>query len=252
MDTEEPDEMDRVGGLLRLVQDAVGPHLPGQQSDLVEGGPQGTVAELRRCRMPIGVGGDDQMRVGGLGPAASAFAQPVGHEADAQVVEVDGVGVLTAVDRQRLPGQVCIGQVEAGDLDGTHGVDRDQADNESRCGAVQPVQGPGQAVAGQRQRQVDSGGRLNPDGGIAEDQLLLLQGAENATQYAEQSASHVAPVPGEFGPDVVGGDLPQILPGSGPGGQGGPSDAQIVPDAPVAGRGMLESAAAPHDAYPGP
>ncbi|MFC8198872.1 hypothetical protein ACFWBR_39745 [Streptomyces sp. NPDC060006] len=42
VDAEKPDEVDRVG-----------PHLPGQQSDLVEGGPQGKVAELWRCRMPI-------------------------------------------------------------------------------------------------------------------------------------------------------------------------------------------------------
>ncbi|MFJ8363831.1 hypothetical protein [Streptomyces sp. NPDC093984] len=42
VDAEEPDEVDRVSGFLCLVQDAVGPHLPRQQPDLVEGSPQRT------------------------------------------------------------------------------------------------------------------------------------------------------------------------------------------------------------------
>ena len=58
-------------------------------------------------------------------------------------------------------------------------------------------------------------------------------------------------MPGQFGPDVVGGELPQILPGSGPRRKGGPGDAQIVADTPVVRRRMLEPAAAPHDPYPG-
>ncbi|MFH7340761.1 hypothetical protein [Streptomyces sp. KHY 26] len=103
--------------------------------------------------------------------------------------------------RQRPPGQVGIGEVEAGDLHGTHGMDGGQADDEPGGGTVQPVQNTGRPVAGQGPRQVDSGGRLYPGGGIAEDQLLLLQGAEDTAQYAEQSAGHVAPVPGKFGPE---------------------------------------------------
>lgn len=89
------------------------------------------------------------------------------------------MGVLAAVHRQRPPRQVGIGQVEAGDLHCAHGMDGDQADDDSRGGPVQPVQHPGRPVARQRQRQVDSGERLDPGGGITEDQLLLLQGTED-------------------------------------------------------------------------
>lgn len=79
----------------RKVEDAVGPHLAGQQPDLVEGSPARAVADRWGCRVPVGPGSDQQMRVGGLGPAPSAFAQPVGHKAGAQLVVVDGVDVFT-------------------------------------------------------------------------------------------------------------------------------------------------------------
>ncbi|MFE5092330.1 hypothetical protein ACFRCI_18570 [Streptomyces sp. NPDC056638] len=46
--TEEPDEVNRVGGLPRLVKDPVGPNLARQQPDLVEGGSHSAVAELWR------------------------------------------------------------------------------------------------------------------------------------------------------------------------------------------------------------
>jgi len=82
-------EMDRIGGLPDLVEDAVGPDLPGQQPDLVERGPHREVADLRRGRVPVGLGGDEQVRVGGLGPAAAALAQPVGRQVGTQVIEVD-------------------------------------------------------------------------------------------------------------------------------------------------------------------
>ena len=55
MDVEEADEVDRIGGLPGLVQDAVGPYLPWQQPDLVERGPHRAIADLRRVGVPVGL-----------------------------------------------------------------------------------------------------------------------------------------------------------------------------------------------------
>ena len=69
------------------------------------------------------------------------------------------MGVLAPPDCQCPAGEVGVGQVEQGDLDGTHGVDGDQTDDEARGGTIQ-VQGPGQSIAGQGPRQVYSSGQL--------------------------------------------------------------------------------------------
>lgn len=78
-----------------------------------------------------------------------------------------------------------------------------------RGGAVQPVQGPGQSIAGQLPRQGYPSGQLWHGRGVEEGQPLLLQGPENAAQ----PAGCVALMAGEFTLDVIGGDLPQVRPG---------------------------------------
>jgi len=47
MDAKEADEVNWIGGVLRLMQDAVAPQLLGDQADLVEGGSQPAIAQGR-------------------------------------------------------------------------------------------------------------------------------------------------------------------------------------------------------------
>lgn len=141
---------------------------------------------------------------------------------------------LTPAHRQCPAGEVGVGQVEPGDLHGTHGVDGHQTNDEARGGTIQPVQGPGQSITGQGPRQVYSSRQLQPGRGVEEDQPLLRQGPENTTQHAEQPASHVALMAGEFARDVLCSDLPQVQPGRRPRSQGRPGDAQVATDTPEA------------------
>lgn len=77
------------------------------------------------------------------------------------------VGIRDAPTHGQCPaGEVEVGQVEAGDLRSTHGVDGDQADNEACGGTVQPFQGSCQPIAGQRPRQVHSPDSCSPVVGL--------------------------------------------------------------------------------------
>ncbi|MEV5687582.1 hypothetical protein AB0L68_31015 [Streptomyces sp. NPDC052164] len=140
MDTEEPNEANRVCRLTGLIENTVSPQLAGQKADLVEGRAHAGVADLGRCRVLVGVGGHEQVRVRGARPMVTALAQPVGHQPGTQVVEVDGVDMQAAAYRDRSVLQVHVGQQEPGHFNGVDGVDGDQADDEAGSGAVQAVQ----------------------------------------------------------------------------------------------------------------
>jgi hypothetical protein len=89
VDAEEADEVNGIGGVLRLMQDAVAPQLLGGQADLVEGGSQPAVAQGRAGRVMGGLAGDEQVRVCGVGPTPAAFGQPGVDQVDGEFVEVD-------------------------------------------------------------------------------------------------------------------------------------------------------------------
>jgi hypothetical protein len=59
VDSDETDEVNGIGGVWGLVQDAVAAELLGDQADLVEGGSQPAVAQGRLGRVPRGVAGDE-------------------------------------------------------------------------------------------------------------------------------------------------------------------------------------------------
>lgn len=71
--------------------------------------------------------GDQQVAVGGAGPASGAFLQPGGGEVEGVLVDVDGVGAAGSGDGE--PAVVAVEIVEAESADACAG----QAGSDSRC-----------------------------------------------------------------------------------------------------------------------
>jgi hypothetical protein len=109
-DPEHAHAADRVGGVADLVEDPVGPELRG--------------AHARRSKAPVdhrqgdgrvgGVDGgllaDQQVGIGGIGPAPLALTQPGDDEAVGDLAQVDDVAAHATADGEPAAGQVEVGQ----------------------------------------------------------------------------------------------------------------------------------------------
>ena len=179
---------------------------------------------------PGGHGGllvDDQVRVGGAGPAAAAVGQPGQEQVPGQVVERAG----RARDDQPPAAQVGVAEVKLPDGPGPGGVDGGQGDREAGgggdgggCGLVD--------VCGLQRLDEDQGTLAVADaaGGVAEDRAGLLGVAEQRPQGGERLAAQAA-VQRLGGRDDVGGrDLAQVDVLAGPGQQQRVDPVEVHPD----------------------
>ena len=134
---------------------------------------------------PGGHGGllvDDQVRVGGAGPAAAAVLQPGQEQAPGQVVERAG----PARDDQPPAAEVDVAEMKLPDGLGPGGVHGGQGDREAggRCDGG----GRGLVYLGGLQRLDEDQGTLavaDAAGGVAEDRAGLLGVAEQRAQGGE-------------------------------------------------------------------
>src|SRR6266702_1054221 len=165
---------------------------------------------------PGGHGGllvDDQVGVGGAGPAVAAVLEPGQEQVSGQVIERSGV----AGEGERPVAGVGVIEVQLRDGPGAGGVHGGQGEREAGGGG--DGGGCGLADVGGLERLEEVQGPLAvPDaaGGVGEDRAGLLGVAEQRAQRGEGLA---APAWGEGpggGDDVGGGDLAQVAVVPGP------------------------------------
>jgi hypothetical protein len=91
-DAEHVHEVDRVGGVGGLVEDAVAAQLRRGEPEPLEDGVHDAVGVGRECRIGGGDLADEQVWVGGSPPQPSTFVQPRAGQGVGKFVEVDGGG----------------------------------------------------------------------------------------------------------------------------------------------------------------
>ena len=185
---------------------------------------------------PGGHGGllvDDQVRVGGAGPAAAAVLQPGQEQVAGQVIERAGL----ARDDQPPVAEVGVVEMQLPDGLGPGGVHGGQGDREA--GGRGDGGGRGLVYLGGLQRLDEDQGPLavaDAAGGVAEDRAGLPGVAEQRAQGGEGLP---APARGQEpggGDDVGGGDLAQVAVVPGPFQQQRVDPVEVHPDG-VARRG---------------
>jgi hypothetical protein len=101
-DAEDADQVDRVGGVPGLVQDAVLPQPGRSDAERFEYGPDRGGAD--RAVVGGGLLADEQVRVAAARPAVMAVAQPPAGQGGGDLIEVDDPVPVTPPDGQRACG----------------------------------------------------------------------------------------------------------------------------------------------------
>jgi hypothetical protein len=178
-DAEHGHEVDGVGGVAGFVEDAVAAELAGSEPERGEDGLDDGVGDGRLVLVAGGHPGDQQVRVGGAGPAPVPFAHPPGGQGAGELVEVEGVvPVVVAADGQPPGGQVQVGGQQPGRFQFAEAVDRDQGDHQPGHRAGRPVDQPAELAVGNGGGQSPHRGQGDAAGRVAEDQLLQLTQAQ--------------------------------------------------------------------------
>jgi hypothetical protein len=105
-DAEDADQVDRVGGVAGLVQDAVLPQSVRADGGRLEHDPDHGRAD--RARVNGGLLADQQVRVAAAGPALVPVPQPLAGQGGGDLIEVDDPVPVTPPDGRRACGQIGI------------------------------------------------------------------------------------------------------------------------------------------------
>jgi hypothetical protein len=161
-DAEHVHEVDRVGGVGGLVEDAVAAQLRGGEPEPLEDGVHDSVGDRRECRIGGGDLADEQVRVAGSAPQPSTFVQPRAGQGVGEFIEVDGVVAGVSPNEQPTGGQVEIVQQQLRGFLLAEAVDGDQGDDELGHRPVGPVDEAAQPVGGYRRGEAANLSRRNP------------------------------------------------------------------------------------------
>ncbi|MFF9345580.1 hypothetical protein [Streptomyces sp. NPDC014734] len=126
------------------------------------------------------------------------MGKPGAQELGGGEVEVEGA----ARQPEAAVGQIEVTQGDGGGLGGQDGVDGGEGDKEAGKRRVSAVEEAGEPVARQGAGQRWVGGQVDAAGGVAEDDALLFQGAEEAAQNTQMRslARRICELPRESQP----------------------------------------------------
>jgi len=184
-------------------------------------------AAVDRTGAAAGAAVDQQVRVGGRGPACVPGRQPCAQLRGGEPVQ----GPDAAAGEQRARGEVDVIQHQRADAGRAQRVHPGQQHDEPLGGAGQAAEQPcAQAVLERQHRwRLDSAAGQRR-GRVGEQHPAGLERAEQRPHRRQGQQPGRPGQRGQGGGQVLGGDLPQRLIPGGPGGQRGLQDAHISLD----------------------